>query len=134
MSLEILRDRIERPWNAASKDWRPAELASLYAEDAVFHGGRAAHATGRADIEAYFRSYSDVFQGMSLSFVDQEIRVISPSAFLAQGFGDFRFEFRDGSRSANRLRTTLVVTEAGGEWRVLLQHFSPIPDAPPLGT
>jgi len=132
VSLDILQN-IERRWNAGSQAWDPSKLASIYAENAVFFGGRRNHAVERLQIEKYFRSYASVLRGLSVSFVEQEVRDLSRSAFLAQGFGNFSFEFCDGRRSLNRLRTTLVITMEDNEGQVLLHHFSSVPEEPPLG-
>lgn len=133
MFHDVLHNLIERKWNDAARDWNPSEFARLYADDAVFYGGRKGHSAGRAQIAEYFDSYSNDFRGVTLKLIDQEIREIGENAFLAQGYGDFKFHFRDGSQSESRLRTSLVIVSRAGEWQILLHHFSPTPDAPPLG-
>ncbi|MEM5428024.1 nuclear transport factor 2 family protein [Cupriavidus oxalaticus] len=46
---------------------------------------------------------------------------------------NFRFVLADGRETAARLRTTWVLVRRAGVWQILQHHFSPTPDAPPIG-
>lgn len=123
---------IERRWNTAARIWDPAALSAIYAGDAVFYGGRADHFVGRARIKAYFESYQGSLASVSLALINQEIRLLGPGVFLAQGHGDFGFGLTGGKRTENRLRTSLVIAMQDRDWAIMLHHFSAVPEVPPV--
>lgn len=86
---------------------------------------------GRAEVERYFNAYKDVLAGVSLNLVEQEIRALSPTAFLAQGFGNIRNYRKSGETVPNRVRTSLGIVKTDGEWKIMLHHFSQVPPAAP---
>lgn len=119
-------------WSAAAADWDPGTLASLYSADALLFGGREGHAVGREAIEAYFISYRGVILSAALELVEQQILVVDDRCFFAQGHAEFAFTLAGGNRTRSRLRTSLlIVRDCGGLVRA--HHFSPAPQAPPLG-
>ena len=50
----------------------------------------------------------------------------------AQGYGEFSFIVSGGRPSQSRLRTTLVVVQQRGEWKIRQHHFSTTPEVPPI--
>lgn len=126
-------DAVECAWNAAAKSWDPAALVACYTEDAMLFGGRPGHAVGEAALRDYFGSYDGVIFSGTLSLVDQELRLIAPDVVLAQGFIDFAFVLAGNQTTRSHLRTTLVVLQHAGQWRIAQHHFSAVPAAPPLG-
>ncbi|MCC6197849.1 MAG: nuclear transport factor 2 family protein [Burkholderiales bacterium] len=120
-------------WNLGALHWNADALADVYAVDALLFGGRPGHAVGRAAIREYFYSYKDVIRSATLSLVDQHLVALAASAFLCQGYADFLFELADGRSVRSVLRATLVVTREVGRWSIRQHHFSPSPEAPPLG-
>ena len=129
MSTEIVKDEIEAKWNAAASTWDVQALARLYTRDAVFFGLLPKLYIGRSEVERYFSTYRAALRGVTLSLVEQEIRVLAPEAFAAQGFGDLLNYRSIGDVQPNRVRTSLVVVRADGQWRISLHHFSQIPDS-----
>lgn len=126
--LEALAAR----WSRAASTWDVAALTGLYTDDALLFGGRPGLAAGRAAVGDYFGSYQGVIRSATLELVEQHILAIDEAGFFAQGFAEFGFALASGTRTRARLRTSLlVIREAGG--RIRAHHFSPIPDAPPLG-
>jgi uncharacterized protein (TIGR02246 family) len=127
-------ESVEAQWNQAAANWNTKALAAIYTDNALFYGGRPDQYAGKDRINEYFESYADVIQSISLKFVDQHVIELGPDTFLCQGVGDFKFVLIGGKRSENTLRTTLVIKKQIGQWKVLLHHFSPKPDAPPIPT
>jgi len=124
--------RVQDIWNAAARAWDVAALTALYTPDALLFGGRPGHAVGGREIEAYFASYRGTIHSASLDLTDQRVLALGSAQFLAQGQGHFAFELKDGRSTRSVLRTTLLI--AGPEpWKIRAQHFSPTPEAPPLG-
>lgn len=123
---------VEDAWNAAALRWDPASLAAIYADRALFYGGRPGHAVGRDAVRAYFESYRGVIESAVLRLVDQHVVRLGADAFVAQGIADFSFVLAGGRRSRSQLRATLVLVRAD-RWTILQHHFSPTPETPPLG-
>lgn len=120
-------------WNAAARQWDARALAALYTDDALFFGGRPAHAVGRPAIEQYFLSYAGDIRSGTLDLVEQHLLQLDDANILAQGYGDFSFVLRPDQRTASRLRTSWLLTRQGQGWRIRQHHFSPPPAVPPLG-
>jgi ketosteroid isomerase-like protein len=123
---------VERRWNAAAQPWNPAALCVLYTDDALLMGGRPGHSVGREHIRGYFFSYVNVIESARLELKDQYLVVLGQSRCLAQGEGHFEFHLTAGTRSSSVLRTTLLLV-GPSPWSIQAQHFSPAPQAPPLG-
>ncbi|MGV7121295.1 YybH family protein [Sphingopyxis sp. 550A] len=135
MSLAEDRDLLAHlavQWSEAAADWNPAELAALYAEDALLFGGREGHAVGRAAIAEYFESYRGVIVSATLKLVEQELLAVDTSCFFAQGSAEFSFMLAGGHQTRSQLRTSLLVLRGAGG-RIRAHHFSPVPETPPLG-
>lgn len=120
-------------WNAAAGPWNPDALAAVYTTDALFFGGRPGHCVGAGAIHAYFKSYEGVIRSGRMALVEQHLKPLAPGCVLAQGFVDFGFELSDGQSTRSRLRTTLILVAEDAAWRIAQHHFSPTPEAPPLG-
>lgn len=127
----ILQD-VERRWNAAAQAWNADELASLYASEALFFGGRPGHAVGQREILGYFLSYAGVLRSVAMSLVNQTVIELGADTLLAQGHAKFRFVLVDGGETVAELRTTWVMVRRQGTWLILQHHFSPTPEAPPI--
>jgi uncharacterized protein (TIGR02246 family) len=126
-------DEMQQAWNLAAKVWNPKALASLYADNALFYGGRSGHSVGAAAIQAYFASYDGIIQSAVLDLIEQELVQVSPESFVSQGFGAFSFVLAGGRQTQSVLRTTLVLSKLNGKWKIKLHHFSVTPEVPPLG-
>jgi uncharacterized protein (TIGR02246 family) len=124
---------VQRAWNAAGRPWNADRLAAVYTHDALFFGGRPGHFVGRAAVRDYFASYIGVIESGSLVLVEQQLVELSPGCLLAQGYADFSFVLSGNQATRSRVRTTLLIIRDGGDWRIRQHHFSPTPDAPPLG-
>lgn len=124
---------VELAWNAAGRFWNPDALAEVYTADALLFGGRPGHAVGAAAIREYFGSYVGVIHAGTMELVDQQIVQLARGVFLAQGFVDFSFVLSGDQSTKSFLRTTLVVVQQDGRWKIRQHHFSPTPAAPPLG-
>jgi|Laugresbdmm110sn_2_1035109.scaffolds.fasta_scaffold05561_2 uncharacterized protein (TIGR02246 family) len=126
-------DEMQQAWNSAAKVWNPKALASLYADNALFYGGRSGHSVGAAAVQAYFASYDGIIQSAVLDLIEQELVETSPETFVSQGFGAFSFVLAGGRQTQSVLRTTLVLSKLNGQWKIQLHHFSVTPEVPPLG-
>ncbi len=124
---------VERAWNAAGGAWNPDALADVYTSDALLFGGRAGHTVGASAIRQYFGSYVGIIHSGAMELVDQQILRLAPGVLLAQGFVNFAFVLNDNQSTKSFLRTTLVVVQQNGQWKIRQHHFSPTPAAPPLG-
>jgi uncharacterized protein (TIGR02246 family) len=129
---EVLNGVIAR-WNAAASPWSAEALSVIYTADALFFGGRPGHSVGAHAIRTYFKSYEGVIRQGRMVPVDQQFKWLAPSCFLSQGFVDFAFNLSDGQATQSRLRSTLVLVSEKGQWKIAQHHFSPTPEAPPLG-
>ena len=107
-SLKQTLDVMQNSWNAAAKVWNPKALAALYADDALFYGGRPGHSVGAAEIQAYFASYDGIIQSAVLDLIDQELVQISPESFMAQGLGAFSFVLAGGYPGEGHSESTVV--------------------------
>jgi uncharacterized protein (TIGR02246 family) len=125
--------QVQRDWNIAGKHWHAGLLAEVYTHDALFFGGRPGHFVGRAAEQAYFASYIDVIGSGEIVLAEQELARLGPDCLLAQGYADFAFTLQSGEETRSRVRATLVLVREGAVWRVRQHHFSPTPEAPPLG-
>jgi uncharacterized protein (TIGR02246 family) len=123
---------VQAAWNAASRDWNPDALTSVYTEDALFFGGRPGHSVGSSAIREYFASYEGVIESATLELVEQNFIRLGPDCFLAQGYGEFSFVLSGDRTSNSCLRTTLVIVSQNGEWKIRQHHFSTSPDTPPI--
>ena len=132
-NLKKTLDDMQNAWNLAAKVWNPEALARLYADDALFYGGRPGHSVGAAAIQAYFASYDGIIQSAVLDLIEQELVQISPESFVSQGLGAFAFVLVGGRQTQSVLRTTLVISKLYGQWKIQLHHFSVTPEVPPLG-
>ncbi len=126
-------DEMQQAWNSAAKVWNPKALASLYADNALFYGGRSGHSVGAAAVQAYFASYDGIIQSAVLDLIEQELVETSPETFVSQGFGAFSFVLAGGRQTQSVLRTTLVLSKLNGQRKIQLHHFSVTPEVPPLG-
>ncbi|MEZ5661567.1 MAG: nuclear transport factor 2 family protein [Burkholderiaceae bacterium] len=77
-------------------------------------------------------SYEGALKSVRMRLVEQRLAPLAPALVLAQGFVEFDFELADGRHSATRMRTTLILIEQGGQWRIRQHHFSMEPDKPPI--
>lgn len=124
---------MQNAWNLGAKVWNPKALATLYADNALFYGGRSGHSVGVAAIQAYFASYDGIIKSAVLDLIEQELVQISSESFVSQGLGAFSFVLEGGRQTQSVLRTTLVLSQLNGQWKIQLHHFSVTPDVPPLG-
>lgn len=120
-------------WNAAASLWDADALAAIYTADALFFGGRPGHCVGAVAIQAYFKSYEGIIRSGRMALVEQQLKPLATGCVLAQGFAKFDFELCDGQLTRSRLRTTLILVYESATWRIAQHHFSPTPEAPPLG-
>lgn len=124
--------QMQQAWTSAAAPWNPAAITALYCADAVFFGGRPGHSLGAQGIRAYFDSYVGLIESATLDMVEQQINVLSDDTIVAQGYGEFSFVLTGAKRTRSKLRTTWVLVHRD-RWQILLHHFSPTPDVPPLG-
>ncbi|MES2999547.1 MAG: SgcJ/EcaC family oxidoreductase [Pseudomonadota bacterium] len=132
MSREALA-QVEAAWNDAGQRWDVDALTALYTDDALFFGGRPAHSVGSAQIRSYFASYEGVILSATMKLRDQHIVPLAPGSFLAQGAVDFSFILDGDQHTTSALRTTMLLVEDAGRWKIRQYHFSAMPPAPPLG-
>lgn len=123
---------VQASWNAAARRWDAGALTAVYTDDALFFGGRPGHAVGANAIHDYFASYEGVIESATLDLVEQYFVQFTDHCFLAQGFGEFSFALGGGRQSRSRLRTTLVIEQQRGQWKIRQHHFSASPESPPI--
>lgn len=115
-------------WKAAYDSNDNVAVAKLYTEDAILHGTRSRTLTiGRDAITNYFKIV--VGTGNKVQFVEQEIRVISPTTVLAVGFNDF-LRNKDGTLTPEPARFTILLVKQGDDW-LIAHHHSSLRPAPP---
>ena len=119
-------------WNEAAADWDVERLAGMYTPDALMFGGLSGHSVGRGGMRDYFGAYADRLAGANLTLTDQYIVALGLEAYIAQGFGTFRFELIGGRRTSTTMRTSLLLERRANQWRIRQHHFSAIPVKPPI--
>ena len=103
-------------------------VGKLYADDAILHGTRSRTLTiGREAITNYFKIV--VGTGNKVEFVEQQLRIISPTAVLAVGFNDF-LRNKDGVLTPEPARFTLLLVKQGDDWLIAHHHSSLRPPPP----
>lgn len=120
-------------WNEAAQRWDASALAHCYTSDATLFGGRPGHSVGQDSVQAYFSSYAGVIRCCTIALLDQEVTQPGPELVIAQGHVDLRFVLQDGRQTTSLLRSTLILRFEDAAWKIWRHHFSPVPDAPPLG-
>ncbi|HDS1695146.1 SgcJ/EcaC family oxidoreductase [Pseudomonas putida] len=128
----LLEQMLER-WSAAAATWDANALGACYTADAGLLGGRPGHSLGRGAIVAYFASYDGVIRSGAVQALDQEVSQPADGLLLAQGHVNMSFVLSDGRETTSLLRSTLVLRLEDGAWKIWRHHFSPVPEAPPLG-
>ena len=126
-------DEILAVWSQAATPWSAADLGDLYTEDACLFGGRPGHSIGRAAITGYFASYDKIIRCASIKPLDQEVSRLNRETIIAQGHVEFTFLLAAGNDTKNLLRSTLILRKEEERWKIWHHHFSPVPEAPPLG-
>ncbi len=115
-------------WKAAYDANDNVAVAKLYAEDAILHGTRSRTLTiGREAITNYFKIV--VGTGNKVEFVEQQLRVISPTTVLAVGFNDF-LRNKDGTLTPDPARFTILLVKQGDDWLIAHHHSSLRPPPP----
>ena len=109
-------------WKAAYDANDNVAVAKLYATDAILHGTRSRNLTiGREAITNYFKIV--VGTGNKVQFVEQELRVISPTTVMAVGFNDF-LRNKDGTVTPEPARFTMLLVKQGDDWLIAHHHSS----------
>jgi uncharacterized protein (TIGR02246 family) len=124
--------QVQSAWNVAARHWNADMLTAIYTNDALFFGGRPGHSVGTAAVHEYFASYEGFIDSATLDLVEQQVIGLADDCFLAQGYGEFSFVLSGGRTSRSRLRTTLVIAQQHGEWKIRQHHFSTTPESPPV--
>ena len=119
-------------WNEAAADWDVERLADMYTADALMFGGLPGHSVGQGGMRDYFGVYADRLAGANLTLTDQYIVALGPEAYIAQGFGIFRFELIGGRQTGATMRTSLLLEQRANRWRIRQHHFSAIPVKTPI--
>ncbi|MES2786615.1 MAG: SgcJ/EcaC family oxidoreductase [Pseudomonadota bacterium] len=127
----VLRDVADR-WNMAARTWDVEALTALYTPDVVMYGGRPGMSIGHDGMRRYFASYTGLLASTRLELRDQVMIALAPKVYLAQGYGDFSFVLTSGKRSGTTMRTTWILVERAGQWKILQHHFSTTPEQPPI--
>ncbi|MDZ3992255.1 YybH family protein [Pseudomonas sp. Teo4] len=126
-------EQVLEQWSDAAASWDADALGACYSADAGLHGGRPGHSLGRSAIVAYFASYDAVIRSGVVQALDQEVSQPAEGLLVAQGHVRMSFVLGDGRETVSLLRSTLVLRVEEGVWRIWRHHFSPVPEAPPLG-
>ncbi len=115
-------------WKTAYDANDNVAVGKLYATDGILHGTRSRTMTiGREAITNYFKIV--VGTGNKVQFVEQQLRVISPTTVLAVGFNDF-LRNKDGSLTPEPARFTVLLVKEGEDW-VIAHHHSSLRPPPP---
>jgi len=125
-------EQVLSAWNEAAANWNVERLASLYTPDALMFGGLPGHSVGRAGMRDYFSTYADRLAGAHLTLIDQYIVAQGSEAYIAQGFGVFKFQLIDGRQTGTTMRTSLLLERRESRWRIRQHHFSAVPAKPPI--
>jgi len=115
-------------WKTAYDANDNVAVAKLYTEDAILHGTRGRTLTiGREAITNYFKIV--VGTGNKVQFVEQQLKVISPTTVLAVGFNDF-LRNKDGTLTPEPARFTILLVKQGNDWLIAHHHSSLRPPPP----
>lgn len=105
--------RVLDRWKAAVDGHRPADVAALFTEDAVFQGLHP-YSVGRPGVAAYYASQPP---GMKAVYRILETRRLADGVVL--GYLAVEFSFRD--RSPLEVKLSVVVTRVAQDW--YLGHY-----------
>lgn len=125
-------ENVQTRWNDAAKNWDVAALTALYTKDALMYGGRPGMSVGLPGMNQYFSSYSGMLTSATLDLKDQVVVELTPNMYLAQGVGEFGIRLKSGKDVGTTMRTTLLIVNRDGEWKILDHHFSSAPEVPPI--
>jgi uncharacterized protein (TIGR02246 family) len=115
---EILRRVLDR-WKVPVDAHAPAEIASLFTEDAIFQGLHD-YSVGRAGIAEYYDSQP---LGMVAEYKILETRRLTDTLVL--GYMHVEFSFPD--RPTVSVYLSLLVTLADGDWWISHYQVSKLP-------
>lgn len=112
-------------WVAAYDSRDPARISAQYAPDAVFWGtGSKTVRAKPADIADYFKDAAKRPDARA-SIGEQHIRVYGDVA-VATGYNTFS-DIRDGKRTPNPARFSMVFHKRDGKWILVDHHSSRLP-------
>jgi uncharacterized protein (TIGR02246 family) len=104
-------------WKKAVDAHRPAEVAGLFTEDAVFRGLRP-YTVGRAVVAEY---YAGQPAGMTAAYRILQTRPLADGVVLGWVSVDFTFV----DRPPVEVGLTVVARREGDAWRIAHYHVSP---------
>jgi uncharacterized protein (TIGR02246 family) len=116
---EIVLRGVLDAWQQAVDQHRPAQVARLFTEDAVFQGMRPP-SVGRAGVEKYYAAQPI---GMSVAYRILQARRLADDVVLGWVAADFTYAA--GSRAPLSLSLTVVARRYGAMWRIAHYHVSP---------
>lgn len=126
-TIGVVLAEIQNRWNAAASTWDVEALSRIYGQDALFFGLLPRLYVGRGEIEEYFGSYRDVLEGVSLTLIEQNARMLGPGIVIAQGFAEILNRRRNGTVAESRIRSSFVIVKVDNVWQISLHHFSEVP-------
>lgn len=112
-------------WLATVSKGNPAEVAALYADDAVFFGTISPYVrTTPAQVKHYFDIFLQL-PNLHAFYANPEIRIYGDVA-LNTGYYTF-FHERDGKMQSVPARYTFAYKRVNGEWKIIEHHSSAMP-------
>jgi len=116
-------------WMAVVCKRNSDHIADMYHGDGVLIGDVSeAIATGRAEIELYFREF---VEKMPCGSVDNVSVIMNGDTAIANGNYTFTFDEEDGSVTNNPSRFTFILKRDEDEWKILTHHSSIHPTVEP---
>ena len=113
----ILRGVLDA-WQRAIDEHQPERVADTFTEDALFQGLRP-YSVGRPGIAEY---YAGQPTGMKVTYHVRETRRLADDVLL--GWVAAEFTFAEPERPPIPVDLTVVLSRAGGTWRIGHYHVS----------
>lgn len=114
--IRVLQNRWSESFGRG--DWD--QLASLYAAEAHFFGGKPRLYRHRLDIQSYFELVPP--GGLAIFQEDMAVSWLTPDLLMFSGFVDFRREDR-----LRMHRMTWIISRINSDWKIVGHHASPVP-------
>ncbi|WP_447923778.1 SgcJ/EcaC family oxidoreductase [Burkholderia cepacia] len=114
-------------WNSALATGNPAEVAKLYAQDAVLEPTVSNMVRTTPDeIRSYFTSFLKLKPQGIINY--RQIRVLDDNTALDTGVYTFHLT-KNGKQENVQARYTYVYEKLNGEWKIINHHSSAMPES-----
>ena len=119
VSKEILsvNKQMEETFNAK----KFSSVGEFYANDGIMVGGNNIEVLGKENLVEYWSRFSG---DLTWEIKNIEIKSIGVNTALQRGYSIVHYKKKDGTGGISKSIFSLVWIKEGGEWKIMLDHFS----------